>query len=58
MLSIGGEFIGLNIKEARKKIVEKLKEKGLLVKIDEKYKHSVPVCYKCKREIEPQLKKQ
>lgn len=58
ILSIGGEFIGLNIKEARKKIVEKLKEKGLLVKIDEKYKHSVPVCYKCKREIEPQLKKQ
>ncbi len=58
ILSIGGEFIGLNIKEARKKIVEKLKEKGLLVKIDEKYKHSVSVCYKCKREIEPQLKKQ
>lgn len=46
------------IKEAREKIVEKLKEKGLLVKIDEKYEHSVPTCYKCSREIEPQLKEQ
>lgn len=58
ILKIGGEFEGMNIKEAREKIVKKLEEKGLVVKIDEKYKHSVPVCYKCNREIEPQLKRQ
>lgn len=58
LLPIAGEFQGLSIKDARKKIVEKLKEKGLLVKIDEKYEHSVPVCYKCEREIEPQIRAQ
>ncbi|PJC56466.1 valine--tRNA ligase, partial [Candidatus Kaiserbacteria bacterium CG_4_9_14_0_2_um_filter_41_32] len=36
----------------------KLKEKGLLVKIDENYQHAVPCCYKCGREIEPQIKDQ
>ena len=58
LLPIAGEFAGMDIKEARPKIVEKLKELGLLVKIDENYEHSVPVCYKCAREIEPQLKQQ
>lgn len=58
LLPIAQEFEGMPIKEAREKIVEKLKEKGLLVKIDEKYEHSVPTCYKCSREIEPQLKEQ
>ncbi len=58
LLPIAGEFAGMNIKEARPKMVEKLKEKGLLVKIDEQYTHEVPVCYKCEREIEPQIKAQ
>jgi valyl-tRNA synthetase len=58
LLPIAGEFEGMNIKDAREKIVEKLKEKGLLVKIDEEYQHSVPVCYKCEREIEPQIREQ
>ena len=58
LLPIAGEFSGMPIKEAREKIVEKLRKKGLLVKIDEKYTHTVPVCYKCSREIEPQLKVQ
>ncbi len=59
ILPVGGpEFEGLNIKDARKKIVEKLDKKGLLVKIDNNYEHSVPVCYKCAREIEPQIRKQ
>ncbi len=58
LLPIAGEFAGMNIKEARTKMVEKLREKGLLVKIDEKYTHEVPVCYKCEREIEPQIKAQ
>jgi valyl-tRNA synthetase len=58
LLPIAGEFAGQDIREARAKIVEKLKEKGLLVKIDEKYQHAVPCCYKCGREIEPQIKEQ
>jgi valyl-tRNA synthetase len=59
LLPVAGEdFAGLNIKDARVKIVERLKEKGLLVKIEENYEHQVPVCYKCEREIEPQIKSQ
>lgn len=58
LLPIAGEFEGMSIKDAREKIVEKLKEKGLLVKIDEEYEHAVPVCYKCEREIEPQIREQ
>ncbi|HEY4517139.1 MAG TPA: valine--tRNA ligase [Candidatus Paceibacterota bacterium] len=58
LLPIAGEFAGMNIKEAREKIVANLEQKGLLVKIDEKYEHEVPVCYKCAREIEPQVKAQ
>ena len=58
LLPIAGEFAGMTIKDAREKIVEKLAAKGLLVKIDENYQHAVPVCYKCEREIEPQIREQ
>ena len=58
LLPIAGEFAGMNIKEAREKIVEKLQAKGLVEKIDDTYTHEVPVCYKCSREIEPQVKPQ
>jgi valyl-tRNA synthetase len=58
LLPIAGEFAGMSIKDARELIVKKLDEKGLLVKVDEKYQHSVPCCYKCEREIEPQIKEQ
>ncbi len=58
LLPLAGEFAGMNIKDARTNIVEKLQSKGLVVKIDEKYTHEVPVCYKCNREIEPQVKAQ
>ena len=58
LLPIAEEFEGMDIKEAREKIVEKLDSKGLLVKTEDNYKHSVPVCYKCEREIEPQIREQ
>ncbi|MFM2415004.1 MAG: hypothetical protein RI911_697, partial [Candidatus Parcubacteria bacterium] len=58
LLPIAGEFAGINIKEARAKIVDKLTTKGLVVKVDETYTHEVPVCYKCSREIEPQVRAQ
>ncbi len=58
LLPIAEEFTGMNIMEARAKIVEKLEAKGLLVKIDSEYMHSVPCCFKCEREIEPQIRDQ
>ena len=58
LLPIAGEFVGMNIKDARPKIVEKLKSKGLLVRIDEHYKNVVKRCYKCSTIIEPQIKDQ
>lgn len=58
LLSVAGEFAGMKILDARLKIVEKLKEKGLVEKIDEKYTHAVPSCYKCATLIEPQVKDQ
>ncbi|MBM3257431.1 MAG: class I tRNA ligase family protein [Candidatus Liptonbacteria bacterium] len=58
LLPIAGEFTGMKITEARLKIVEKLRSKGLLARIDENYKHVVRTCYKCNTTIEPQIKKQ
>ncbi|MFT7644890.1 MAG: valyl-tRNA synthetase [Candidatus Paceibacteria bacterium] len=58
LMTPAGEFEGMNINDAREAIVKKLDEKGLLVKIDDKYEHSVPCCYKCNKEIEPQVREQ
>jgi len=58
LLPIAGEFAGMNIKEARPKIADKLKEKGLLTRIDDKYSHNTKRCYKCNTIIEPQVKNQ
>lgn len=58
LLPIAGEFAGMKISKARPLIIEKLKSKGLLVKIDDKYKHVVKKCYKCETLIEPQIRDQ
>lgn len=58
LLPIAEEFAGMKILEARPKIIEKLASKGLLDKTDEKYVHSVQVCYKCNTLIEPQIRNQ
>ncbi len=58
LLPIAGEFAGTKIKEARPKIVDKLKEKGLLIRLDENYKNVIKKCYKCATVIEPQIKDQ
>jgi valyl-tRNA synthetase len=55
LLPIAGEFAGQKIVNARPLIVEKLKQKGLLEKVEENYKHNVQVCYKCSTVIEPQI---
>jgi len=58
LLPIAGDFAGIHISKARSLIIEKLKEKGLLVKVDEAYKHNVKTCFKCNTVIEPQIKDQ
>ena len=55
---VSEEFGGMPIEKAREKIVEKLDKKGLLVKIDEDYIHKVPVNYRGKGVIEPQIMQQ
>lgn len=58
LLPIAREFSGMKIAQARPLIVEKLQSKGLVVKIEEHYKHTVKTCYKCGTLIEPQIKDQ
>lgn len=58
LLPIAGEFAGLPIEEARPKIVDKLKKKGLLVKVDENYTHRVALNDRGKGVIEPQIRLQ
>ncbi len=48
-----GEFKGLKVAEARVKVAEAMKEKGILEKVDPAYKHQVAVCYKCNTTLEP-----
>lgn len=55
MTEKAGRFAGMTVLEARHAVVEALKEKGLLEKVDEHYKNRVGVCYKCKTVIEPML---
>jgi valyl-tRNA synthetase len=56
--SIAGEFAGMSITEARPKIVEKLKKKGLLLKVDNNYIHNVAINERGKGVIEPQIRLQ
>lgn len=58
LLPIAGDLAGMNISKARPLIIEKLKGKGLVEKIDEAYKHVIKTCYKCSTTIEPQIKSQ
>ena len=51
------EYAGMDIHEAREKIVEKLKEIGALVKIED-YTHNVGKCYRCHHSIEPKISEQ
>lgn len=52
-----GEFAGLDRYEARKQIVARLKEMGILQKV-ESHKHNVGSCYRCHTTVEPIVSKQ
>ena len=49
------EFRGLDRYEARRRVLERLRELGLIVKEDRPYVHVVGHCYRCHSEIEPWL---
>ncbi|MBI4235551.1 valine--tRNA ligase [Candidatus Peregrinibacteria bacterium] len=55
---VSKNFGGMTIEEARGKIVETLRNKGLVKKIDENYVHNLAVSYRGKGIIEPQVMKQ
>ena len=58
MLPIAGDLAGLEVKEARKKVIEKLQSKGLVEKIEENYVHAVALNSRGGGQIEPQIMKQ
>ena len=47
------EFRGLDRYEARAKVLERLRELGLVVQVERPYVHAVGRCYRCETEIEP-----
>ena len=57
LLPVAGEFAGMKIAEARQKIVEKLRAKGLVVK-EEDYTHNVATAERTSGMVEPQIMRQ
>ena len=58
LLKVAGEFAGMHIDEARPKIVEKMRQQGLLVEEKEGYVHNVAYYDRGKAIIEPQIMEQ
>lgn len=57
MCNLVPEYEGMNLLEAREKIVEELKELGAIVKIED-LTHNVGKCERCKTTIEPKISDQ
>jgi valyl-tRNA synthetase len=51
MINVPKEFEGLDVFEARQKVIERLEKEGFLVKI-EPYEISLPICYRCGEVLE------
>ncbi|HWC32257.1 MAG TPA: valine--tRNA ligase, partial [Actinomycetota bacterium] len=49
------EFRGLDRYEARLRVLEALRERGLVIAEERPYRHAVAHCYRCNAEIEPWL---
>ena len=58
MTTANGPYKGMESHEARKKFVEVLQKKGLVVKIDDHYEHNLSVCSRCDTPIQPLVSKQ
>lgn len=48
-----GKYNGLTVNEARRVILEDMKEEGMLIWLDEEYENRVRICERCKSRIEP-----
>ncbi|MBU0576065.1 valine--tRNA ligase [Patescibacteria group bacterium] len=53
MTALAGPYEGMYLQKARQEVVKDLQKKGLLVKVDENYQHSISTCYRCDTIIEP-----
>lgn len=51
------EYQGMDLLEARQKIVEQLEKEGYLIKVED-YTHNVGKCYRCHHTIEPHISEQ
>lgn len=58
LLPVAGELAGQHIKKARPLVIEKLKEKGLVEKIDDNYSHRIATNSRGGGIIEPQIREQ
>ncbi|KKR22321.1 MAG: Valyl-tRNA synthetase ValS [Candidatus Daviesbacteria bacterium GW2011_GWB1_39_5] len=52
LTEVAGKYAGMKVSEAREAMLPELKQKGILVKVED-YLHSVPVCERCKTTVEP-----
>ncbi|OGK42624.1 valine--tRNA ligase [Candidatus Roizmanbacteria bacterium RIFCSPLOWO2_01_FULL_35_13] len=52
---LAGPYEGLKVKQARQKVAEDMEKKGLMEKTDRDYLHSIAICYRCKRDLEPMI---
>ncbi|HRO65053.1 MAG TPA: class I tRNA ligase family protein, partial [Candidatus Dojkabacteria bacterium] len=50
---LAGKYEGMNVKEARKVMLEDMKANGMLVYLDENYENRIRICERCKHPIEP-----
>ncbi len=57
MKNVPNRFFGLTSDECRQRVVEELKQKGYLVKIED-YEHSVGHCQRCGTVVEPLVSRQ
>jgi valyl-tRNA synthetase len=57
MAEAAGAYAGLEVGEARRRFVEDLEQRGLLVKV-EPYRHAVGHCDRCKTVVEPLVSEQ
>jgi valyl-tRNA synthetase len=54
----GPDFEGMDVAEAREKLVKRLEKQGLMERIDEEYIHNLSVCYRCGTAVEPLVSEQ
>lgn len=53
LTELAGKYAGLTVNQAREKVVADMKDRDMLVKIDDHYQHRIGRCYRCRHVIEP-----